>query len=67
MHGCPLECGMWEDLYNMGPLLALRNLQLNRTAERSAALTVEPVHTHHKVNTVVKLLVVLFRGEVGQV
>lgn len=35
------------------------------TMELSTALTVKPVDAHHKVNPVVKLLVVLFRREVG--
>ena len=30
-------------------------------------LTVQAVHAHHQVDAVVKLLVVLLRGEVGQV
>lgn len=30
-----------------------------------ASLTVKSVDAHYKVNSVVKLLVVLFRGEVG--
>lgn len=48
-------------------LIAVTILQWNWSAEHSAGLTIKPVDTHHKVNTVIKLLIVLLRGEVGQI
>lgn len=48
-------------------LIAVTILLWDWPAEHSAELTIKPVDTHHKVNTVIKLLVVLLRGEVGQI
>lgn len=48
-------------------LMAVTILLWDWPAEHSAELTIKPVDTHHKVNTVIKLLVVLLRGEVGQI
>lgn len=53
--------------YGCVSLIAVTILQWNWSAEHSAGLTIKPVDTHHKVNTIIKLLIVLLRGEVGQI